>query len=541
MGAALIGARRLTWVAIRRDRVQLPVWLIGLSALVTLMAFAMGNLFASEQELRAATRTFAAAPVFRAFGLASGASIGAFVMLRGFTTLAVLTALMSALIVVRHTRQNEETGRADLIGSGVVGRHASLAAGLGVALAANGVLAALVTAGLTVAGLGTSGALAAGLALGGVGLAFAGVAAVAAQVSESGRGATGMTAGAIGAAFAVAAVANLLGTVRPSGVEVESEWLTWLSPIGWGQQVRPFGGNHLWILGLFATWFVAFAVIAVYLERRRDVGRGMIPERRGPARAPAGLLSPIGLAWRLQRGTLLGWAVGAAAFGAVFGGITREVEELLTNVEQGADLFMQLGGTSDLIAAYWTGLFGIIGAVSAVYAVQALLRLRSEETDGPLELLLATAVSRLRWMLAQVTVAAVGIAAILVVTGVSAGIAAAVTIGDLGQMTAPLQAAVVQVPATFVVGGIVIASFGIVPRLATPVAWAGFLVALVAGPLLGTLLDLPSWALNASPFTHLPAAPAAAIEPLPLVVLGAIALGLAGAGAATFSRRNLAL
>ena len=37
---------------------------------------------------------------------------------------------MAILLVVRHTRAEEETGRAELVGAGVVGRHAPLAAAL---------------------------------------------------------------------------------------------------------------------------------------------------------------------------------------------------------------------------------------------------------------------------------------------------------------------------------------------------------------------------------------------------------------------------
>ena len=44
---------------------------------------------------------------------------------------------MSILLVVRHTRADEETGRAELVGAGVVGRHAPLAAALVVAAIAD--------------------------------------------------------------------------------------------------------------------------------------------------------------------------------------------------------------------------------------------------------------------------------------------------------------------------------------------------------------------------------------------------------------------
>ena len=53
-------------------------------------------------------------PALRMLGLASGASVGGYAMIRDYVTLAVLAALMSTLAVVRHTRQNEELGRAEM-------------------------------------------------------------------------------------------------------------------------------------------------------------------------------------------------------------------------------------------------------------------------------------------------------------------------------------------------------------------------------------------------------------------------------------------
>ena len=70
-------------------------------------------------------------------GLVSGTSLGAIVAAQGLLPLALGAAFMSTLAVVRHTRQNEETGRAELISSGIVGRYASLTAALIVVVAAN--------------------------------------------------------------------------------------------------------------------------------------------------------------------------------------------------------------------------------------------------------------------------------------------------------------------------------------------------------------------------------------------------------------------
>lgn len=80
---------------------------------------------------------------------------------------------------------------------------------------------------------------------------FAGIAALTLQISQSARGAKGMALAALGVAFALRAVGDALGEVGESGVEVISRWPSWISPIGWGQQMKTFYDNSWWILLLF--------------------------------------------------------------------------------------------------------------------------------------------------------------------------------------------------------------------------------------------------------------------------------------------------
>jgi ABC-2 type transport system permease protein len=73
----------------------------------------------------------------------------------------------------------------------------------------------------------------------------------------------------------------------------------WLSPLGWGQQMRPFGGDNWWPLALSAIAAAFLLGAASALATLRDVGSGILAERRGHAAATPGLLSPFGLIWRL--------------------------------------------------------------------------------------------------------------------------------------------------------------------------------------------------------------------------------------------------
>ena len=539
---AFTGTGRLVRLALRRDRIQLSLWLIGLTLVQAVTISSIIGLYPDDSDRVALAISSARSPVSLMFnGLVSGASMGATVVTQGFLTVAIGAALMSTLAVVRHTRQNEETGRAEMIGAGIVGRHASLTAALLVAITANVVLALTSAAVLIANDLPAASSLAAGAEVGGVGITFAAIAAVTAQVAETSRGANGLAAAAIGVAFVLRAIGAVSGTVVGGGVTVISAWPTWLSPIGWGEEVRAFDEDNWWVFGLFGVAFIGLVGTAFVLTTHRDLGAGLRTVRPGPAMAARRLLSPLGLAWRLQRGVLLGWVVGVAILGAIFGGVGDEIEEFANDSQEMADYLDQLGGVGQLTDLYFAVSLGLTAIVIAAYATQALLRLRSEEAAGRAEPLLATAVSRTSWLGSHVAVALFGMALLVVLAGLAAGVTYGVVIGDVGgQAPRLVAAALAYLPAVLVAAGLVVAAFGILPHRAVAIAWTAVALFFLMAQL-GPLLDLPQAVLDLSPFTHIPAVPAAELTVLPLVVLLAVAAGLFVIGLAGFRRRDLAL
>jgi putative exporter of polyketide antibiotics len=535
---ALKGTGWLTWLALRRDRFKAPAYVLGLALLTLGMLAGIGG--QGRDALEDEAELFASTPAMRLFGVASGASEGATTMIRGYLLLAVLAALMSALSVVRHTRQNEESGRAELVGAAVVGRHAGLAAALIVTVAANVALAVAIGVAGIVAGQPTLGSFTAGLATGALGIVFAGVAAVAVQLSATTRGASGLAAAVLGLAFVVSGVGNMLGHADASGLRLVSAWPAWLSPIGWGQQMRPFGGDNWRPLVLFAVAFVVLVGAASVLATRRDVGSGMLAQRRGRGEASPRLLSPFGLVWRLQRNALLGWAVAMAGFGLVFGAIIDEMKDL---EGAAADWYARMGGSEQVLDAYQASVTEMAGMAVAIYTVQILLRMRAEEADGRLESVLAASVSRPRWLLSYLLNAGLGGLLLLLVFAGSMGLAAGAVRGDVAaELRALVGAGLVQLPAILLIAGVVVALTGLLPRAAGALSWAALLVAVLLGPLFGAAtLQLPAWAQDLSPFTHTPKLPAADLAAVPVVSLIVIAAALVATGLASLRHRDLAL
>jgi ABC-2 type transport system permease protein len=539
---AFTGTWRLVRLALRRDRIQLPIWLVSLILIEASTVSSIVGLYPDEEERLNLAITSANSPVsLMTNGLVSGSSLGATTMTQGLSVLGLGVAFMSTLAVIRHTRQNEETGRAEMIGAGIVGRHASLTAALIVVAGANIVFALL--AALTLIGndLPVASSFLAGASLGFVGIAFAAIAAVTAQISETSRGANGMAAAAIGLAFLLRAVGDVAGKTVEGGTKTISAWPSWLSPIGWSQQTRAYDDDNWWVLGIFVVTVAGLVGLAFELTAHRDVGAGMRAVRPGAAAAAPGLLSPLGLAWRLQRGVLFGWAVAMVVLGATYGGIGDEIADMVGDSDEMADLIERLGGAGTLTENYFATTLLFAGIAASGYAIQTLLRMRSEEAADRVEPVLATSVGRARWMGSHIVIAVLGVVALVVLMGLSTGVTYGLVIGDVGgQVPTLVGAALVQAPAVLALAGLTVAVFGLLPRRAVAIAWTAFALCLLMGQL-GAILDLPQAMLNLSPFTHLPAAPADDVVATPLIMLLVVAAALLATGITAFRRRDLAL
>jgi ABC-2 type transport system permease protein len=438
-----------------------------------------------------------------------------------------LIGIAVILTVIRHTRAEEESGRAELVDSTVVGRYASLTAALVMAFGAAIATGLMGTASLLTTDVEPSGSLAFGLALACSGIVFAAVAAVAAQLSVSARTARGIAFGVLGAAFALRAVGD-----------ADSGTLSWLSPLGWSLQVRPYAGDRWWVLVLHAAATAALTIAAYLLLRGRDLGAGLIGERDGPATAPPTLSGPFGLAWHLQRGPLLAWTIGLCIYGLLAGSIVHSIGDQFGSNVKIRETIDRLGGSQELENSFLTLAFSVLAVAAAAMAISVTLRLHQEETAGRAETILAAAIGRTRWVASHLVFAIGGPATALLSTGALAGLLYGVAVDDVGGKLATVMAlAAVQLPAVWLLAAFTVAVFGLFPRF-TPAAWA-VLVAFIALYLLGSIAGFPHWLLDLVPFTHTQQIPGESFRAAPVLWLLAIDTVVIVIGLFAFRRRDL--
>lgn len=529
MRDSLAGTATLLRLAIRRDRLLLPLWVIGFATLAGFSAMATGDLYPDPKSRISAAEAVNATPSMVAlYGrIHDPTSLGALALFKLTAFGGAMVAVLMIVFVIRHTRAEEAEDRLELLSAGVVGRHAPLSAALVVTIAASSALGLLTSGALVAAGLPASGSLAFGLGWAASGIAFATVAAVTAQLTTGSRSATGL-------AMATVLVAYLLRAAGDMS-EAGPNAFTWLSPIGWSQQVQPFQGDRFAVLALPMLFAAAMTVIAVALRSRRDLGAGLVADRPGPSNGA--LRNEWHLALRLNRGLLIAWAVAITLCGVLIGSITTTASGMLDTPAM-QDIIKGLGGEQNLNDAFLAAELTIIGVIVTAFGLTVANHLRAEESNGHAEMLLATMVPRWRWASSHLLIAFGGVAALMALAGLGIGIGSALDEGTTAGLGELLAAGLARVPAAWVLTGLAMAFIGWAPQR-SGLVWGVYAACIVLMDF-GTLWNLPTWLLDLSPFRHAPKLPGPVEVALPVLTLTAVAAMLTAIGYLGWQRRDLA-
>lgn len=532
-GMPLAGLGPLVRLALRRQRWFYLAWVVPLALTVVGTASAYEKVV-DPTNAQVLITTMENNPTMRAmlgppFDLWTA---GGFTAWRVGTFAAAMVGMMAVLGVVRCTRADEETGRTELVRAGAVGRHTPLLAGVVVALAACALVGVLTSTGMVALGEPVAGSVAMGAGLALVGAAFVGVGAVVAQVTSSARGARSLGLWTLAGAYTLRAVAD--GASADSAVR---PW-AWLSPVQWMALTRPYAHERWWVLLLPLALAVVLVGAAFALEARRDHGSGLRAARRGRTAATPWLGSVEGLASRLHRGGVLGWAIGMALFAVAIGSLSTSVGRMLQDTPGLEAIFRRMGGDAgEVVDTFFIAMLGIVTVLMGALAVMIFHRLRAEEESGHAELLLSTGTSRLRLLGSHVLPAAVVPTALLVMTGGLLAVNQARATGDSSWVTQTMGAAAVLAPGGLLVLGLAVLVHGWAPRF----SWLTWVV--IGWSLLvvwvGNLLGLPWWLVRLTPWAPLPTIPADAMDWPVVLGMTLLAVVLTTAGAVGYLRRDL--
>ncbi len=529
MNQTLVGARPLLRAALKQDARNIAPWIVLITALSASSVLAYDWVFPDAHSRAQLAATLGANPALslifgpaRDLMTADGFNAWRAGALGGF-----FAALMAIFIVVRNSRADEDSGQAELLASGVMGRQTRLAVAMVMAALASIALGVVSWLATIAVGGGVLNSLALSATFTASGLMFAGMAGIAAQIGADARTANSIAVAVLGIAFIVR------GYIDASQA---GQWAVWLTPLGWLEKVRPATGNNGWPLLIAVGLAAVLAAVALALHARRDFGLGMIVPRRGPARAS--WVAPVwGLALRINRGPLISWLLAFAGLGAVFGFLATSVGDVIAdNPSMGGLIASGATTRAGLLFAFLVTMLQLVGIIAAVSGVQIVMRVYAEEVDYRVEPVLAGALSRAKYLASNAVIAFTAPAVALLVAGTVIGLVAARAEPGISTGDVILQA-VATIPAVWAIVALALAAVGANPRVRL-LGWLG-VVATFALTLLGPLFKLWDWVLGISPLWHVPNVTATSPDWSGLGWVAVVALALTTVAFVGFRRRDV--
>lgn len=511
---------------LRQNRIFILVWLLLPGLWVAINTLSSLVLFPTQEALVEMGVSLIDPLTEAMHGPLLAVSVAGFVTWRTKVFLVLLGGIFNIVFMVRHTRLSEEQGRRELLGANVIGSLAPLAAALAVMMMLNAVAAALAVLAMVALGLGLVGSLAHCLGFFAAACALGILAAVTAQLFVSATAARGMAFGLLGALFGLHLLWNVNGSEHPSA---------FLNPLEWPLLIAPFAGERFWLLLISLALGALLAALSLWLMARRDMGAGLVPQRRGRAVAARSLRNLSALAWRTQKGLFLAWFCFYTIFSFALGCASYLMVSAVSSAEALSGLIAQLGGIDRAFLSLMLYIFGIL---ISVYVMMSAGILRREETAKG-ETLLSLPVRRARLVLAHMVYIFGGSAAILLASGFCVGLGAVIGTGDGGALTRLFFEMTGMIPAVWAIGGIALLLFGALPRWMTGISY-GLLTLFILMEIFWEQQQIPEALYALSPFSWI--TPLKAIQPAAApAVLCVVAVLFSTVGIALFQRRDAAV
>jgi ABC-2 type transport system permease protein len=455
-------------------------------------------------------------------------TVGGYSAWRVGGTLAIAAAAFGVLAAVRALRAEEDAGRTEIVLAGTVGRRTAFVSAMAAIGAGLAFLWLAEFAGFVVGGLSAAGSAYLALATASVIPVFVAFGAVASQLAPTRRIALGLGSATVAVAWLLRVLADTMGG---------SSWLRWATPLGWAEELRPFAGARPAVLLLPVVATVALLLVAERISSTRDVGAGVLPAGDTAEPSTRLLSSPTAQALRRQRATLAVWGLGVAAFSAILGMISTSISSAGLSENLQKQLAKLGSGSITTPTGYLSFVFIIFIFAVCLFVCSQIGAAREEEADQQLETMLALPVSRDRWLGGRLLLTAIA-------AGVLSGLAGLLTwAGAASQgvsisLPRMLEAGANCLPISILFLGLSAFAYAVVPRASSVISY-GLVSAAFLWYLVGSLLGLPRWLVDVTPFQHIGLVPVQSFRVEGALVM--VAIGLAGAVIAlgAFRRRDL--
>lgn len=404
---------------------------------------------------------------------------------------AVAAAIMNIIFMCRNTAGDEEKGISEILRAYPVGRQFQITASLEISYIVNAVFALVIGLGLygmKIESIDLEGSLLFGAVVGVSGIFFASISALFAQLTLS--GAAGLSFGVLGTSYIVRAIGD-----------IGSNAVAKLSPLGLLSRSKIYSKNNFEPVAVIFALSVVLTAAAVILNTKRDYGSGLFEKNNRKDKSSPLLRSPFAFAARLHRTSTVVWLVSVIVMGISFGAMMNEIEGQLESNDMMKDIF--LSGAGETVIGRFTGvLMSISAMVCTIPGILVMMRLRSEESSGRMDILMSHKVSRFSVIGGYLAVTLIITLILQLAFSISMWIGCTIALNSPKSCGYYIATALSYIPAVWMMTSIAAALLGVC-RKALAAVW-GYFAYSVFVIYFGSLLKLPENCTKLTAYGNIP-------------------------------------
>lgn len=525
-------ATTLSRFIIKRDMIRLPIWIICTALFMVLLVPVFDNMLITTgtdrtvmvEMMKNPAMIAVVGPIYGEANYTLGAAYANYMLLFS----VMIAGIMNIFLVNRHTRQDEELGRLEVVRSLPVGRLASPLSVVIVAILANIILTILTFIGLIALkgeGMNAVGCLVYASSLGVVGMFFAVTTLLFCQLTGNNRTAMGMS-------FFFMLFLYVLRAVG----DVGNETLSLISPLGLILRTENFVNDKFWPIIVIKIITIILLFISLYINSKRDLGSGVFAERAGRRHASSLLTGPLSLAIKLLKTSIIIWAFTIFILAAMYGSVFGDLEGYIESSDMLRAIFDQSKGIS-FTEQFTVLLIAIMSLLGSIPIINFINRLSYEEKNGMMEHVLSKATSRNKQMASYLSIAIVTSVIYQIISAYGFWVVGSAVMPNITPLKDFIIASLLYLPAIWVLIGLASLLIGIMPRLTSlTYVYLGYsFIAVYFGKIAG----FPEWFKALTPYGYISGHPLEDINWTNQIVLLIIFILMTSIGFISYRKRDL--
>lgn len=381
------GYDKLLYYRFKINKFKIIIWFLALSLFTIIVPIAYSEMYSNDIELAGINEIMKNPAMIAIVGpnTTDNPTIASMFTQQMLVFSSIAFAIMNIFLVINNTRADEELGRIELVRSFPIGKLSNLHSVTILCLFVNigfSIFLSVFLIFLRIDSFTLSGSLIYGFSLGLFGLLFSGITIFIVQLSNNPR-----TCFII--SFLVLSISYIFRIIGDISVSIFS----FITPLGLVTKTEAYVNNYWWPNLILIFLYLIFIFIGYYLYKIRDLNSGVLDHKQFLPKKSFKYKSIFNFNINIQIVAIITWGISILGLSYIYGSVFGDLQ-LFFDDNEFIQRMLPSSNDMDFAEQFMPVIFSILSIVSSLAAISIFYKLKSEEVNSRMDLILTNGIER---------------------------------------------------------------------------------------------------------------------------------------------------